>query len=220
MKAFVFALLFPFALAAQTGGDTVSPDYRILKNLQNSRTPVGNTLWVAVSNSFVVSPLVPITMGVGSLVATETQCKQTLFANASEAGAAWLLNAGLTMGLKYVVGRPRPWVAHEGDLVCLQRVGSPSFPSGHTSFAFTSATALALLYPRWYVVVPAYLWATAVGFSRLYVGAHYPTDVLAGAVIGTATALFVHWVHNRYLNTNSPAAPPPDAVVIPLSFTF
>lgn len=213
-------MLLPVALAAQEDSIPQPFDYRVLKTLQDSRTPAGNTFWVTVSNTFVLSPAVPVSLGVGSWVASDPQTKQTLFANASEAGAAWLLNAGLTMGLKAIVGRPRPWVAYDGDLVCLQKVGSPSFPSGHTSFAFTSATALTLLYPRWYVIAPAYLWAVAVGFSRLYVGAHYPSDVLAGALIGTGSALLVHWLHQLYIQRNTPFAPPADAVVIPLVLSF
>ena len=197
-----------------------SLDYHILKSLQDARTPAGNRFWVAVSNTFVLSPLAPVGLGVGSWVASDSLQSAVLFANASEAGGAWLLNAGLTMGLKFLVGRPRPWVAYAGDLVCLQHVGSPSFPSGHTSFAFVSATALSLLYPRWYVIVPAYLWASAVGFSRLYVGAHYPSDVLAGALIGTGSALLVHWLHQRFSRQGTPFAPPPDAVVIPVTLTF
>ena len=219
-------LTFPLALCAQVEGvnDTNTQlsivDYRVLKTLQDSRTPSCNTFWVTVSNTFVLSPMVPLSLGVGSWVASDPQMKQALFANASEVGGAWLLNAGLTMGLKYLVGRPRPWVAYEGNLVCLQTVGSPSFPSGHTSFAFTAATSLSLLYPRWYVIAPAYLWASAVGFSRLYVGAHFPSDVFAGALIGTCSALLVHMLHSRYTWQNTPFAPPPDAVVVPLVLTF
>lgn len=219
----ILALCCP-ALPAQESprpqADTQSLDYRILKSLQNSRTPAGNRFWVAVSNSFVLSPLAPVGIGVGALAATDSLQKESLFADASEAGASWLLNAGLTMGLKALVGRPRPWVAYEGDLVCLQKVGSPSFPSGHTSFAFVSATALSLLYPRWYVVVPSMLWAGAVGFSRMYVGAHYPSDVLAGALIGTGSALLAHWLHRTLVSRQAPFAPPPDAVVIPFAISF
>ena len=213
-------LLLPVSLAAQQDTASRTVDYQVLKTLQDHRTPVGNTFWVAVSNTFVLSPAVPVSLGVGSWVSSDPQTEQTLFANASEAGGAWLLNAGLTMGLKFLVGRPRPWVAYKGDLVCLQHVGSPSFPSGHTSFAFTAATSLSLLYPRWYVIAPAFLWASAVGFSRLYVGAHYPSDVLAGALIGTGSALLVHWLHQRYIRQNTPFSPPPDAVVIPIVLTF
>ena len=213
-------LLLSASLAAQEDTASRTVDYRVLKTLQDNRAPAGNTLWVAVSNTFVLSPAVPVTLGVGSWISSDPQTKQTLFAHASEAGGAWLLNAGLTIGLKFLVGRPRPWVAYKGDLVCLQHVGSPSFPSGHTSFAFTAATSLSLLYPRWYVIAPAYLWAAAVGFSRLYVGAHYPSDVLAGALIGTGSALLGHWLHQRYIRQNTPFAPPADAVVIPVTLTF
>src|SRR6476659_6035049 len=51
----------------------------------------------------------------------------------------------------------------------------PSFPSTHTSVAFATATTLTLEFKKWYVAVPAYLWAAGVGYSRMYLGEHYPT---------------------------------------------
>lgn len=199
-------------------GTMRTTDYTVLKSLQDSRTPVANTLWVWVSNSFVLAPVVPATLAVCGWTAPDTRQGDILLTNACEVGGALLLNAGLTMGLKALVGRPRPWVAYPSDLFCLQHVASKSFPSGHTSFAFATATSLSLIYPRWYVVLPAYLWAGAVGFSRLYVGAHYPTDVLAGALIGTGSALIIHALFSR-LNDDStaPAAPPVVSLTFPLN---
>jgi undecaprenyl-diphosphatase len=49
---------------------------------------------------------------------------------------------------------------------------------------------------RWYVVVPAYTWATAIGYSRMYLGQHYPTDVLAGAITGAGSAWLSHKANN------------------------
>ena len=74
----------------------------------------------------------------------------------------------------------------------IQRLSSdftPSFPSGHTTSAFCTATSLSLMYPKWYVIVPAYSWATMVGYSRMHLGMHYPLDVLAGAILGTGISL-------------------------------
>lgn len=198
-------------------GTMKATDYSVLKNLQNSRTPTANTLWVWVSNTFILAPVVPATLAVCGWTNPDTRQSDILLTNACEVGGALLLNAGLTMGLKALVRRPRPWVAYPADLVCLQHVASKSFPSGHTSFAFATATSLSLIYPRWYVVLPAYLWAGAVGYSRLYVGAHYPTDVLAGALIGTGSAILIHTLFSR-LNRlgEAPAAPP----AVSLTFRF
>ncbi|MBC3787781.1 phosphatase PAP2 family protein [Spirosoma utsteinense] len=102
----------------------------------------------------------------------------------------------LTTLLKYAIHRPRPFVTYP-DLEPLVSGGSPSFPSGHTTDAFAFATALSLSYPKWYVVVPAYAWAGAVGYSRLHLGVHYPSDVLAGAVVGAGTAFVTHKLNQR-----------------------
>lgn len=72
-----------------------------------------------------------------------------------------------------------------------------SFPSGHTSLAFSTATSVALEFKRWYITVPAFVWAGSVGYSRMYLGAHYPSDVLCGAIVGSGTALATHWLNKK-----------------------
>ena len=66
-------------------------------------------------------------------------------------------------------------------------VGDPSFPSGHTAASFAAATAIYAINKKWGIA--AYLFAAVMGFSRLYLGVHFPTDVLAGALVGTAAAM-------------------------------
>jgi len=50
--------------------------------------------------------------------------------------------------------------------------------------AFATATTLSIPYKKWYVTVPAYVWASSVGYSGRYLGRHFPSDVLAGAAEG------------------------------------
>ncbi|HZQ02559.1 MAG TPA: phosphatase PAP2 family protein [Gaiellaceae bacterium] len=84
--------------------------------------------------------------------------------------------------LKAAIPRARP---HLQPLVALPH--SHSFPSGHATTSFACATVLAAAVPR--LRFPLYLLAAAVAWSRVYVGVHYPLDVLAGAVLGLAIGL-------------------------------
>jgi membrane-associated phospholipid phosphatase len=110
---------------------------------------------------------------------------------------ASVLNAGVTNALKYSINRDRPYVTYP-DITKKAKGGSPSFPSGHTSTAFATATSVSLSYPKWYIIVPSYLYAGAVAYSRMDLGVHYPSDVLAGAVIGTGCA-YITWKVNQKL---------------------
>lgn len=173
-----------------------------------------------VSNSIAVAPAVPLGYALGGVLERDDlQRRGLLYANALESLGGYVLCLGVTMGVKSLVQRPRPWVAYAGDLTCLQSVRSYSFPSGHTSSVFAMATSVALMQPQWYVVVPAYMWAGAVAFSRLYVGAHYPTDVIAGAAVGVGCALLAHAVRGC-LFRGQQETPPPDMVLLPLTFRF
>jgi len=91
---------------------------------------------------------------------------------------------GLSEGVKAVTDRSRPHVSH---LVPLPH--SSSFPSGHTTMAFACATVLSTLVPR---AAPGFVaLAAAIGYSRLYLGVHWPLDVIGGAVLGVATGLLL-----------------------------
>lgn len=91
--------------------------------------------------------------------------------------------------LKQLVLRPRPYVTMEGLIPLLTSADPNSFPSGHTCAAFAAGLAWAGGLPwRWARAV-AVVQAVCMGLSRLYVGVHYPSDVLAGAVIGSLCAL-------------------------------
>jgi undecaprenyl-diphosphatase len=93
------------------------------------------------------------------------------------------------MGLKALFDRDRPplRVPEPEPLVRVPDTGS--FPSGHAATSFAGATVLALAFPR--LAVPLYVLAAAVAFSRLYVGVHYPLDIVAGAGLGVLVALGV-----------------------------
>ncbi len=89
---------------------------------------------------------------------------------------------------KRTVGRPRPSQTLSARAV----VAEPdrfSFPSGHAAAAMSIAVVYAVLFPA--LAVPAILGATAVGLTRVFLGVHYPGDVLAGQVIAAVTALAV-----------------------------
>ena len=90
--------------------------------------------------------------------------------------------------LKPLVDRTRPYYVLDYTPL-IPPVGDPSFPSGHTSASFAAATAIYAINRKWGLA--AYLLAAVMGFSRLYLGVHFPTDVLAGALVGTAAALAV-----------------------------
>ncbi len=91
----------------------------------------------------------------------------------------------VSFGIKDLVHRTRPSVAHP-EIHPLYVVHSTSFPAGHAATAFAGATLLTYFASR---VWPLFMTlAVAIAFSRIYVGVHYPTDVLAGAAIGVMVA--------------------------------
>ena len=118
----------------------------------------------------------------------------------TRAGAAMLiaLGVGFLLGnvfLKNLVMRPRPFVTHT-DLTALLVPEDPwSFPSGHTLSSFAAASALYFFHHKTGFL--AFLLAAAIAFSRLYASVHYPTDVLAGAVIGVLCGIIAAWLTDR-----------------------
>ena len=89
----------------------------------------------------------------------------------------------LAFGVKDLTSRTRPFVAHP-QIHPLYVVHSSSFPAGHAATAFAGAVLLTAVVPRLW---PAFFaLAALIGFSRIYDGVHYPTDVVAGAVLGAA----------------------------------
>jgi membrane-associated phospholipid phosphatase len=102
----------------------------------------------------------------------------------------------VTQGLKGIIDRDRPFTTYP-HIEKLSSGGDSSFPSGHTLEAFAMATAISLLFSRKRIVVPVYCWALLVAYSRMALGVHYPSDVLAGIIFGMSVGWVVPWVFRR-----------------------
>ena len=94
--------------------------------------------------------------------------------------STFISTGAIVWGMKQIIGRKRPL-----DEV----VGNPAFPSGHTAYAFAGATLLGARYPK--LRIPLYIGAGLVGVTRIYLGRHYASDVIAGAAVGTITGALV-----------------------------
>jgi hypothetical protein len=124
----------------------------------------------------------------GELTKSEYEIDSGLLTGLSE-----ILSFGIGQGLKKIVRRERPYARLANVHFTDAELSDPySFPSGHSTVAFAIATSLSLRYPKPAVYIPLHLWALFVGYGRVYLGLHYPSDVLAGAAIGSGTALLVH----------------------------
>lgn len=102
---------------------------------------------------------------------------------------------GSIIALKRAFRRDRPYVSlqdvrdRSGSAGSRSSASRFSFPSGHAAISFSLATSLSLAAPQWYVVAPAYLVAATVSLSRVWLGVHFPSDILGGAVTGIAIAI-------------------------------
>ena len=90
--------------------------------------------------------------------------------------------------IKPNVGRIRPYEVIQGLQLLIEKQHDPSFPSGHSGASFAAAVVFLVKGPK-KLGIPAIIVAFLIAFSRLYVGVHYPTDVIAGIITGTFCAI-------------------------------
>lgn len=189
---------------AQTAPST-NLDYGILLELAEDRTEEKTELWSVMSKiNNPVCMSVPVSaMLVGVITHNKDLKKKALYMAES-----FVVNSVITTAMKVTFDRPRPFV-NNSSLVPVYYLKHYSFPSGHTSEAFSMATSLSLSFPKWYVIVPSYAFASMVGYSRVYLGVHFPSDVIAGALVGTGSAWLTYkvnqWLHkDRHQLKKSP----------------
>ncbi|MER0439235.1 phosphatase PAP2 family protein [Emticicia sp. W12TSBA100-4] len=191
IKALTISLTFfllHFSIFAQ------NTDIYILKNINQNRNQNLDKPLNGISKSvYPLSVALPISLlGAGLINKDKNLQRQSLTSLASLA-----ISMGTTYTLKKIINRDRPYITYP-SIQPYYLEDDPAFPSGHTTAAFTTATSLSLTFKKWYVAVPAYTWAGAVAYSRMHLGVHYPSDVLAGAAIGAGSA-WLCYKANRWL---------------------
>lgn len=171
-----------FSLAAAGIGAVMLVDKPVYEGVQRNRTAAVDDM-AKIVESFGSYPSFGI-MGAfyaaGSLLENDRARRVAMDAFASS-----LVGAGvITTTIKVIVGRRRP--GETGEAYHFRPFGGDhSFPSGHTTQAFSLASVIAEYYDEPWVDLASYGIATLVGLARVEQGAHFPSDVLAGTIIGT-----------------------------------
>ena len=159
-------------------------DIGVLRLIFENRIQELDTTFIFITNTAAAIAFgIPILMLLSAVFTKNRELRR----NALLFLVSVFLSAVIANILKYTIDLPRPYEVYT-FIEKLSVGGSPTFPSGHTADAFAFAVAVSLVYPRWYFIIPSLLWATMVGYSRMSLGVHFPSDVIAGAIIGAACA--------------------------------
>ena len=174
-------------------------DDKIMIDLSERRTEEKTGILLFLSNTYRYGDVgIPAGLLIGGLVSNDRQMRE----NALYVASSTAISYGLTELLKLIVKRPRPYMQNI-RIVPVYRAMGTSFPSGHTSSTIATATALSMAYPKWYVIAPSFAFASATAYSRMYRGAHYPSDVLCGIVVGSGSAYLTHKLQKVMFNKRS-----------------
>ncbi|MEG2420918.1 MAG: phosphatase PAP2 family protein [Oscillospiraceae bacterium] len=156
-------------------------------------------LWIQeVLRCGILDPILSVytQLGNGGLLFIALALGMLFFPKTRKAGVLALLAMALgflctNVVLKNLVGRVRPWLTVEGLIPLVAEHDPNSFPSGHTCAAFAAAGVWMKTLPTRWAKWVALGGAILMGFSRLYVGVHFPSDVLVGAAIGLLASFAV-----------------------------
>ena len=185
VSAWMFCLAFVFPSVVQSQNF----DINTLKSI-NPKYPTSDFWKVTSSSAYWVPALTAAGEFTYGVIHQDKFSKQRAY--------ELLINIGVSSAItgagKIIFHRKRPEESYPNEVYVISPTHGRSFPSGHASLAFATATTLALEYKKWYIVVPAYLWAGSIGYSRMYLGKHYPSDVLAGAAVGVGSGYLSHWL--------------------------
>ncbi len=191
-KQFLFVLFWTASLPAFSQ----NADINILKEFNRNETVFKNKyLELNASSTTVLGLGIPAGIAVAGFITHNNKLKR----DALFMGAAFLATGIITQSTKRIVNRKRPFETYSFIITRDDESGGLSFPSGHTSSAFCTATSLLLRYRKWYVIAPSCIFATSVAWARMYQGVHYPSDVLAGAFVGAGSA-WVSWKLQKWIS--------------------
>ena len=173
-------------------------DTRLFRAINNGRSTIlGSIINITDQTVEPVGVSLPVVfLGIGAAARDEETFDTGFLLAGSE-----IATSMITQSLKHLVSRERPYRRLRNVYVGhLTTSDEYSFPSGHTGNAFAIAALLTLRYPRLDVAVPAIAWAALIGYGRIYLGLHYPGDVMAGIVIGTGCSTIAYIFRERLLN--------------------
>ena len=186
LAIFLFVVvLFAYIADEVVEGETLHRDEKLLLLINHFATPVLNQCMLFITTLGDVTSILLATIVIGAYLLRRKKWQALTQLGFGIAGAA-ILN--ILLKLLFERQRPQLWdlLIHESTY---------SFPSGHAMLTSTLGLTIILLAWhtkwRWWVVGVVVLYVILVGFSRLYLGVHYPTDILAGWCIGSAWVIAV-----------------------------
>jgi len=203
-KIFIFLFII---LYFNFYGNGQNVDINILQPINQSETTFKNNFFKVTAETVTVfNILAPVSLLTAGIVKHDKQLQK----NAAYMVGGFVVSSIVTQSMKRIIKRDRPYVTYPYIINRYAGSSSYSFPSGHTSSAFCTATSLSLLFPKWYVTVPSYLYAATVGYARMYQGVHYPSDVIAGALVGAGSAWLCYkaekWMDKKHKQNKKQAS--------------